>query len=89
MLEILERLILLFFIGISSSMANEQQEVILAYLENGLSELKNNEKQVALQLLSNELIRDNDLKMSIMPVKSFSEMQRLITDGIVDYAIFK
>ena len=51
-------LLLLCLTDLSVSLAElEKKQVHLAYLENGLSELKNNEKQVALQLLANELIK--------------------------------
>ena len=79
--------ILLCF-AISNLVKAEQKTITLAYLENGLKELKNNEKQVALQLLANELIKGSGLQMKVKPVRTFNEMQQLIADGEVDYVIF-
>ncbi|MCF6252587.1 MAG: PhnD/SsuA/transferrin family substrate-binding protein [Methylococcaceae bacterium] len=78
---------ILFCFASSNLVRAEQNVVTLAYLENGLKELKNNEKQIALQLLANELIRDSGVKMIVQPVRSFAEMRQLISDGKVDYTI--
>jgi len=79
-------LIWLFFLPINFSFA-EQQKVTLAYLENGLSELNENEKQIALQLLANEIIKDSRLHMLIKPVSTFSEIKHLINKAEIDYVI--
>ncbi len=79
---------ILFCFAGSNLVKAEQKLFTLAYLENGLKELKNNDKQVALQLFANELIRGSGVQMTVKPVRTFPEMQQLISDGKVDYAIF-
>ncbi|MFW5444421.1 MAG: phosphate/phosphite/phosphonate ABC transporter substrate-binding protein [Methylococcaceae bacterium] len=79
---------ILFCVSTPNLVLAQQQFVTLAYLENGLKELKNNEKQVALQLLANELIIDSGLQMNVIPMRTFSEMQESIEDGDIDYVIF-
>lgn len=83
---------LLFFIILcltyTVSVRAAQREITLAYLEQGLSELNENEKQIALQLLANELIKDSGLYMTIKPISTFPEIKRLILAGKIDYVIF-
>jgi len=59
----------------------EPNELTMAYVENGLTELRNNEKQVALQLLVNELIKGSGFKMVVKPFSTFSLLQSSIVAG--------
>lgn len=64
-----------------------QDDLTLAYLENGLNELSNNKKQLGLQFMADELVKGSDLHMSILSVNTFSEIKRLIKSGEIDYLI--
>jgi len=68
--------------------AQQYNEVTLAYLENGLNELSNNKKHMALQFLSEELVKGSDIRISILPVSTFPEIQSLIIAGKIDFVIF-
>ncbi len=77
--------LLLCIFPMAGSEANK--DVIFAYLVAGLTDLKSNERQIALQLLANELTRDTDLKILIKPVLTFARMQDLIEQGKIDFTI--
>ena len=78
---------LLILLISASARSDSGQDISFAYLEKGLTELKDNEKQIALQLMANELTRNTDLHISIKPVFTFAEMQDLIQKESIDYAI--
>lgn len=78
--------ILLLLINAGSA-ADERTDLTLAYLKTGLNDLNNNEKQVALQLLSDELVKNSDLQMTVKSVNTFPEIQHLIIVGEIDYVI--
>ncbi len=77
---------LLYFASAHLLIAEENQMTTI-YLQNGLNELSKNEKQMGLQLLSNELIKDSGMTMVVKPVNTFEKIQQLIKAGEIDYAI--
>ena len=79
--------IVAYLLTISNIVIAESNELTMAYVENGLTELRNNEKQVALQLLVNELIKDSGFKMLVKPFSTFSLLQSSIVAGDVDFLI--
>jgi len=78
---------IVYLLAVSNVVSAEPNELTMAYVENGLTELRNNEKQVALQLLVNELIKDSGFKMVVKPFSNFSQLQRSIVVGDVDFVI--
>jgi len=86
--NLLQRMfIMVFLLAVSNVVSAEPNELTMAYVENGLTELRNNEKQVALQLLVNELIKDSGFKMVVKPFSTFAQLQRSIVTGDVDFLI--
>lgn len=71
----------------NAAVSAQEQTLTLAYLENGLADLKDSEMQIALQLLAKELTQDSDVNMSIKAVPTLPEMFALIKSGKVNYTI--
>ncbi len=79
--------LVLFYLTSSNLVIANEEQLTLAYLENGLNELSNNKKQMGLQFMADELVKGSDLQMTILSVNTFPEIKRLIKAGKIDYLI--
>ncbi len=79
--------LIFFFLSLDIQAEIEIPVLTLGYLENGLKDLNDVDKQVALNLLAKELTRDSNVVLSVLPLHDIQELLTLAKDGKIDYAI--
>lgn len=80
--------VMICFFWLANTQAWAQSQVVtLAYLETGLKDLTVADRQVALQMLSKELVRGTDFEISILPLSSMEEMIGLLKTAKLNYSI--
>lgn len=65
----------------------QEKNMTLAYIETGLKELNNTDKQVALQILAKHLTKNIDTELAVTPLNSTQEMLDLAKAGKINYSL--
>lgn len=77
---------LLLYLFAATIPANEAP-MLLAYLETGLQDLNDSDRQSALHMLGREMSRGSDLDIEIRSLNSMDELLSLARQGRIQYAI--